>query len=118
VDGKPTTTWSLTRAVDEITGPEGSVVELTVEREGEAEPMKFDLRRARIEIESVRGWDHLPGGGWDYLIDPEERIGYVRISQFIPSDGGGSGSGDRTDLGDGSRGRADPGPSVSTRAVC
>ncbi|MEQ9460212.1 MAG: S41 family peptidase [Phycisphaeraceae bacterium] len=84
VNGKPTSTWSLTRAVDEITGPEGSPVELTVEREGKTEPMNFALRRARIEIDSVRGWDHLPGGGWNYLIDPERRIGYVRISQFIP----------------------------------
>ncbi|WP_428389149.1 S41 family peptidase [Mucisphaera sp.] len=84
VDGKPTTAWTLTRAVDEITGPEGSNVELTIAREGEAEDLDFVLRRSRIAIESIKGWEHRPGGGWDYMIDPEARIGYVRMSSFIP----------------------------------
>lgn len=84
VDGKSTRTWSLTRAVDEITGPEGSEVTLSIEREGELDPIPFTLKRARIEIESIKGWKHLPGGGWDYVIDPDSRIGYVRLSQFIP----------------------------------
>ncbi|QDU70833.1 S41 family peptidase [Mucisphaera calidilacus] len=84
VDGRSTRTWSLTRAVDEITGPEGTNVTLTIAREGEDEDLDFKLKRARIEIESIRGWEHRTGGGWDYIIDPDARIGYVRLSQFIP----------------------------------
>ncbi|MFM1890314.1 MAG: hypothetical protein RLZZ565_1071, partial [Planctomycetota bacterium] len=38
VDGVPTTGWSLTRAVDEITGPQGEEVVLTIRRKGEEQP--------------------------------------------------------------------------------
>ena len=84
VDGKSTGTWSLNRAVQEITGPRGTKVSLSIERPGEPEPLQYDITRDKIEIESIRGWAHKPGGGWDYWIDPVDRIGYVRLSQFIP----------------------------------
>ena len=33
-------------------------------------------------MQRVRGWARLGEGEWDYLIDREERIGYVRVSGF------------------------------------
>jgi len=89
VDGKPTDSWTLNRAVNQITGPEGSDVTLGVERG--AQQLEFVLKRARIEIESIRGWEHRPasdGGGWDYWLDRDAGIGYVRLSQFIPQTAG------------------------------
>ena len=85
VNGAKTDAWSLNRAVAEITGPEGSEVVLGIERG--AETLEVSLQRAKIEIESIRGWEHRPlndGGGWDYWIDRQAGIGYVRLSQFIP----------------------------------
>jgi carboxyl-terminal processing protease len=84
VEGKSTDTWSLNRAVQEITGPRGTDVSLRIERPGEPELLEYDITRDKIEIESIRGWTHIPEGGWDYWIDPDNRIGYVRLSQFIP----------------------------------
>ncbi len=84
VDGKDTSTWSLDRAVREITGPEGTFVTLGIERVGEKEILEFKIRRAEIVIESIRGWSHGERGGWDYWIDPDNRIGYIRLSSFIP----------------------------------
>ena len=85
VNGLNAATWSLERAVREITGPEGSDVRLTVERNGE--PRDFTLRRGEIKVESIRGWQHRThdaGGGWDYWIDRDSGIAYVRLSTFIP----------------------------------
>ncbi len=84
VDGKDTSDWSLDRAVTEITGPEGSEVVLGIERKGVKDLIPMTVRRARIEIRSVRGWERKSGGGWEHVIDPTFRIGYIRISQFIP----------------------------------
>jgi len=85
VDGVKTDAWSLNRAVAEITGPEGTEVVLGIERG--AQTLEVTIERAKIEIESIRGWEHRPlaeGGGWDYWIDRDAGIGYVRLSQFIP----------------------------------
>ncbi len=87
VDGIPTTGWSLTRAVDEITGPEGEEVLLSLRREGEEEPLEVPLVRNRIKIRSVNGWfkkslDQEGTPTWDWFIDPDDGIGYVRLTSF------------------------------------
>ncbi len=84
VNGEATADWTVDRAVREITGPEGTEVKLGIDRPGEQKTIDITLRRAEIVIESIKGWDHKPGGGWDYYIDRENKIGYVRLSQFIP----------------------------------
>lgn len=84
VDGRDTSTWGLDKAVREITGPEGTVVTLGIERTGKPDLIEYRIARAEIVIESIRGWQHTQGGAWDYFIDPDNRIGYVRLSQFIP----------------------------------
>ncbi len=83
VDGRDTASWSLDKAVREITGPEGTPVALGIERVGETDLVAVELRRAEIAIESIRGWEHT-GSGWNYWIDERDRIGYIRLSQFIP----------------------------------
>ncbi len=84
VNQKPTDGWTLDRAVREITGPENTQVTLGIERKGLPEHLQRTLRRAAIKIESIQGWEHTRDGGWDFLIDPAQRIAYVRMSQFIP----------------------------------
>jgi len=84
VDERDTSTWTLDQAVRQITGPKGTQVVLGIERVGETEPLEFELTRAEIIIESIRGWQRKETGGWDYVIDRDHGIGYVRLSQFIP----------------------------------
>src|SRR5690606_1606003 len=55
---------------DPLRGPAGTSVVLTVEREGEAEPLEVPVQRESIRIASVRG----------RLLEPG--YGYVRISMF------------------------------------
>ncbi len=87
VDGVPTTGWSLTRAVDEITGPRGETVVLTVSREDAGDPVDVPIVRDRIKIRSVNGWfkEGLDPDGdpeWDWFADREDGIGYVRLTSF------------------------------------
>ncbi|MBC03928.1 MAG: hypothetical protein CMJ34_11600 [Phycisphaerae bacterium] len=87
VSGVPTTGWSLNRAVDEITGPRGEEVVLTVSREDEEEPIDIPIVRDRIKIRSVNGWykTSLEDDGtpqWDWFIDESDGIGYVRLTSF------------------------------------
>lgn len=83
VDGHDTTNWSLDHAVRAITGPEGTFVNLGIERAGARKLVEVRIRRAEIILESVRGWEHRPEGGWNYIIDPDLKVGYIRLSQFI-----------------------------------
>ena len=88
IDGKSTSGIDLETAVDKITGPEGTQVTLGVESPGSQEVRQVPLTRATIPIASIKGWSRAPGGTWDYLIDPQLRIGYVRITQFGPDTAG------------------------------
>ncbi len=84
VDGKDTSSWSLNKAVRNITGPRGTEVNLKILRVGEPKLIPYTIVRNRIEIESVKGWDHDDNGDWDYWLDQTAGIGYVRLTQFIP----------------------------------
>ncbi len=70
VDGAPMADLTLMEAVQRMRGPKGTRVTITVAREGAPEPLTFTVIRDIIKIHSVRS----------RVID--DRIGYVRISQF------------------------------------
>jgi C-terminal peptidase prc len=69
-------------AVKKIQGIEGTKVKLIVEREGSEKPLQFELIRGRIEVETVLGIKRTAEDSWDYVIDPENKICYVRITEF------------------------------------
>jgi carboxyl-terminal processing protease len=84
VDGADTTGWSLDQIVRKITGPKGTTVNVGIERGNAHDILYFKLTRDEIQIESVKGWQRSANGGWDYYLDRENQIGYIRLSQFIP----------------------------------
>ncbi|MFK7790313.1 MAG: S41 family peptidase [Phycisphaeraceae bacterium] len=82
VEGVPTGSWTVDKAVREITGPENTKVTITMLREGK-EPFDVTLTRKPINIESIKGFAHRDTGGWDYWIDQDAGIGYIRMTQFL-----------------------------------
>ncbi|RMH25993.1 MAG: S41 family peptidase [Planctomycetota bacterium] len=84
VDGESTIGITLTGAVERITGERGTPVTLTVDREGADEPIDFNLVRDEIPIHSVKGWrrNGPHETDWDWFIDRDNGIGYVRVTQF------------------------------------
>ncbi len=82
VDGVPTKDMSLTCAVKKITGPKGTTVTLGVRRAGQEKTDTVTITRDRIIVPTIRGWQRTSSGKWLYMIDEENRIGYVRITSF------------------------------------
>lgn len=70
LDDKAVKGLTLSEAVKLMRGKPGSVIALTVVREGEAKPLKVDITRAIIKIQSVKSRILEPG------------YGYLRITQF------------------------------------
>jgi carboxyl-terminal processing protease len=71
VDGKPVK--DLREAVNMMRGPKGTQVSVTIAREGEKEPIDFELVRDVIPIVSVKE------------VDLKNGYGYIRLSQFSGS---------------------------------
>ena len=82
VDGVETKDMSLTCAVRTITGPAGTKVLLTIKRPGEEKKKDISITRARIVVPTIRGWQRTAEGKRLYMMDEENKIGYVRITSF------------------------------------
>ena len=81
VDGKPMKGITTTQAVRIITGAIGTPVNLTI-RSSDGTSRDHRLIRNTIRVASLRGFMFKPGGGWDYFIDSDQRIAYVRLTDF------------------------------------
>src|SRR5262249_9753379 len=33
-------------------------------------------------VASLKGWERRPGGTWDWFIDPQQKIGYLKLTNF------------------------------------
>ncbi len=78
----PTKGLTTEDAVKKILGKPGTRIKLMVERDGVAKPIEYTLIRGTIEVESVLGAKRGAKDAWDYVIDPDNRICYVRLTQF------------------------------------
>jgi len=78
----PTKGLQTDDAVKKILGKPGTRIKLKIEREGEEKPIEFTLVRGTIEVESVLGVKRNEKDTWNYVIDEENKICYVRLTQF------------------------------------
>ena len=77
-----TTGMTTEDAVKKILGKAGTPVKLIIEREGSKEPIEFNLIRGSVQVESVLGFKRNADDTWNYVIDPDNKICYVRLTQF------------------------------------
>jgi len=75
VDGQSTSKMTLIDATLKIRGPKGTSVELLVLHEGASEPVKIQIVRNEIKVESVS-------------FEMRDDIAYISITQFLKSTGG------------------------------
>ncbi|MCX5688889.1 MAG: S41 family peptidase, partial [Planctomycetota bacterium] len=99
VDGRVVFGLSLDQAVDVITGPQGTDVVLTMQRknadkkdekgEAIAEDLDFRLTRTVIKVPTAKGWTRsgIKEDDWNWFIDKESGIGYLRLTQFAETTG-------------------------------
>ena len=82
VDGIETKDMTLTCAVRHITGPKDTDVTLTVKAPSEDKTRKITITRGVITVRTIRGWQRLDDGDWQYVIDDKNKIGYIRMTNF------------------------------------
>lgn len=73
---------SLTRMASKLWGPRGAKVHLLVVRQGEVASKQATVVRGPFEREYVCGVRRIENDAWDYLLDREDKIAYLRVPQF------------------------------------
>ena len=81
IDGQSTRGLSLSDASERMRGDPGEPVTLSILRHGASEPVDVEIVRAVIQIDTVLG-DTRVNGSWDYFLEGEDGIGYLRINSF------------------------------------
>lgn len=82
VNGESTEKMDIFCAVEKITGPKGTKVALTIRRPSTAKTWDVTIVRDKISVQPLRGWRRKADGQWDWMIDPANQIGYVRLTTF------------------------------------
>lgn len=92
VDGKDTSGWTLSQAVEKIRGPKGSDVVLNILRKNEEKPKDIKITRDTITVKSVTGWVRnikyqKENSKYKILNEGEKcdnclQVAYIRLSQF------------------------------------
>jgi carboxyl-terminal processing protease len=84
IDGVSTEGLDVEKCVEMLSGEPGTPVVLSIDRKGSL----FDLTivREKIKTRSVKGFHRDPADPqrWEYLIDAQRGIAYVRLTQFTP----------------------------------
>jgi carboxyl-terminal processing protease len=82
IGDESTTNLSLDEAVHKLKGDAGSNVKLTVIHPGTSKPQTVSVTREVIHIDTVLGDRRKSDDNWDFMLDPDKRIGYIRITTF------------------------------------
>ncbi len=81
IEGKDTLGIDIFEATRQLKGEAGTKVTIKV-RHRTGEVQDITITRDTIHVDSVMGFRRDPGNGYDYMIDPERKIAYVRLTQF------------------------------------
>ena len=87
VENIKTSGRTLSEVVSQFRGVVGSKVDLWIKKQGVSQNgfsavQDVTISRQNITIESVRGDRRLPGGKWNWWLEGEPNIVYLRISHF------------------------------------
>jgi carboxyl-terminal processing protease len=83
IDGHSTEGFGPDRAAEILTGRVGTPVILKVRHEGDNSTEVLTMNRSFIDVPSVLGDTRKADDTWDFMLDKERKIGYVRITSFI-----------------------------------
>lgn len=82
IEGKSTEGVTVEEAVKLLKGKPGKPVTIGVKHVGSDEIEQITIERAVIQVATVRGDQYKSNGEWDYMLDDENKIGYIRVSHF------------------------------------
>jgi carboxyl-terminal processing protease len=73
IEGKSTEGIALDEAVSKLRGPKGTVITITIDRDGEKAPFDVEIERDIIKINSVP---------FHAIIDEKNKVGYLKLVSF------------------------------------
>ena len=82
VDGKSTEGFTIEDAVEQLKGKPGEEVTIGVLHKGSQKIEQIPLTREIIEVATVLGSRYEEDGTWDFMLDDEHKIGYIRVTHF------------------------------------
>ncbi len=82
IEGEPTEGISIDEAVRRLKGEAGTSVSIGIIHAGQGDIQRVTLEREVIEVETVLGDRRRADDSWDYMLDPDKKIGYIRITAF------------------------------------
>jgi carboxyl-terminal processing protease len=82
INGKTTKGISMDQAIRLLKGKPGDAVKIAVRHTGDDKTEQLSLVRDVIHVPTVLGDHYKPDGAWDFMIDKENKIGYVRLTHF------------------------------------
>lgn len=82
VDGKSTEKVSLDEAVKLLKGEPGTKVKLTVIHVHSRKRETLTVERKIIEVETVLGDKRADDDQWNFMLDDDKKIGYIRLTSF------------------------------------
>ena len=72
ISGEPIEDWDVNEdVIPRLKGPRGTTVDITVERTGETQPLRFTIERDEIPIHTIK-----------YAFQLQAGVGYIRIAKF------------------------------------
>lgn len=74
IDGEPVENMSFTEAILKIRGPQGTLLELLITRDGESEPFIIEVIRDKVEVASVR-------------LEMQDNFAHITITEFTERTG-------------------------------
>ena len=81
IDGEDTKGMKITECVERLTGPSGTEVTIKVRHPTDVEEIVKIIRK-RITIQTVKALRRDRNNRWDFMLDSEGQVGYVRLTQF------------------------------------
>jgi carboxyl-terminal processing protease len=82
IEGKKLESVSLDEAVRRMKGEPGTSVTITIVRPRNGERQTLTLTREIIHLDTVRGDRRDEQDRWDFMLDHDRKIGYIRIEAF------------------------------------
>ena len=77
IHGEPIEDWDVNEdVIPHLKGPKGTTVDITVERAGEKEPLRFTIERDEIPLFTIK-----------YAFQVQPGVGYIRIDKFSETTG-------------------------------
>ncbi len=85
IDGKDLKRRSVFDVEGMLMGAVGTQVRVRLQHPVTSEPRELTLTRVALSLKTVRGFRRTADHRWDYMIDPQDGIGYIRVSDFRES---------------------------------